>query len=56
MEKRLVDVNDLWRYSVVKEDGHRYVPWVAIPEVPTAEVRCPQCGTKMDGGNPHAEK
>jgi len=37
MERRLIDANALARYAVVREDGHRYVPWVVIAEVPTAE-------------------
>ena len=35
---RFVNVYDLERRSVVKEDGYRYVPWVALSEVPSAEV------------------
>lgn len=35
---RLVSVNSLERYAVVLENGHKYIPWVALAEVPTAEV------------------
>lgn len=37
MEPRLINANDLGCYTV-KIDGHRYVPWVAIAEVPTVEA------------------
>lgn len=33
---RLVSVNSLERYAVVLENGHKYIPWVALAEVPTA--------------------
>lgn len=56
MEPRLIDANDLARYSVVREDGHRYVPWVAIAEVPTAVVRCPDCGKRLEGVYHDAKK
>lgn len=36
MEPRFVDVNDLERYAVFREDGHRYIPWTVIAEVRTA--------------------
>ncbi len=36
MERRLIDVNDLGRYAVAI-DGHKYIPWVSLAEVPTAE-------------------
>lgn len=36
-KQRLINVYDLERYAVVKEDGSRYVPWLRIAEVPTAE-------------------
>lgn len=32
---RLIDVNDLGRYAVTIE-GHKYIPWVSLAEVPTA--------------------
>lgn len=32
---RLIDVNSLGRYAV-NIDGHKYIPWVALAEVPTA--------------------
>lgn len=41
MGSRYVDVNDLEKYAVVREDGHRYVPWVAIAEVRTAACAIP---------------
>lgn len=53
--RRLIDVNDLWRYTVTIH-GDRYVPWVKLPEVPAAEVRCPRCGAKMDGGDTDGEE
>lgn len=36
MEPRLINVNDLGRYTVVIA-GHRYVPWTSLAEVPTAQ-------------------
>lgn len=36
METRLINVNDLGRYTVVIA-GHRYVPWTSLAEVPTAQ-------------------
>lgn len=36
--RRLIDAYDLERFTVMKEDGHRYVPWVMIAEVPTADT------------------
>ena len=35
-EPRLIDVNQVRRYAV-EIDGHPYVPWVALAEIPTAE-------------------
>lgn len=35
---RLVSVNSLERYAVVLENGHKYIPWVALAEVPTADA------------------
>lgn len=35
---RLVNVGDLERYAVVLDNGHKYIPWVALAEVPTADV------------------
>ena len=37
-KQRFVNVYDLERRSVVKEDGSRYVPWLAIAELETAEA------------------
>lgn len=36
MERRPIDVNGLGRYAVAI-DGHKYIPWVSLAEVPTAE-------------------
>ena len=35
---RLVNAGDLERYAVVLDNGHKYIPWVALEEVPTADV------------------
>lgn len=35
---RLVNAGDLERYAVVLDNGHKYIPWVALAEVPTADV------------------
>lgn len=35
---RLVNTSDLERYAVVLDNGHKYIPWVALAEVPTADV------------------
>ena len=35
---RFVNVGDLERYAVVLDNGHKYIPWVALAEVPTADV------------------
>lgn len=35
---RFVDVNDLERYAVVLDNGHKYVPWMSITEVQTADI------------------
>ena len=35
---RLVNAGDLERYAVVLDNGHKYIPWVALAEVPTADA------------------
>lgn len=35
---RLVSVKSLERCAVVLENGHKYIPWVALSEVPKAKV------------------
>ncbi len=35
---RFVNVGDLERYAVVLDNGHKYIPWVALAEVPTADA------------------
>lgn len=49
-KQRLINVYDLERHAVVKEDGSRYVPWLRIAEVPTAmmEERHGQWINKLD--------
>lgn len=36
--RRLIDAYDLERFAVIKEDGHRYVPWLMIADVPTVDT------------------
>lgn len=35
---RLVNAGDLERYAVVLDNGHKYIPWAALAEVPTADA------------------
>lgn len=35
---RLINAGDLERYAVVLDNGHKYIPWVALAEVPTADA------------------
>ena len=49
METRLINVNDLGRYTVVIA-GHRYVPWTSLAEVPTVQQTTAKLNRSRWGG------
>ena len=57
--QRLINAYDLEKYAVIHADGNKYIPWLAIAEVPTAHLtaqRCPFCGAMINGGSDGKEK
>ena len=49
MARRLINLYDLERYAVTI-GGHRYIPWVSLPEVPTAQVEVPGVWKRGESG------